>query len=89
MIKRHDIALKISEYLNHAIDMENLVNWSENAMMENELDPHYAETLRNILARLGLADVREFGLSWEDCEDFLIRLGYKVRIQVSESSEIT
>ena len=52
--------------------------------MEGEFDPSHFETLRNIINRLGLADVREFGLTWEDCEEFLSRLGYRVRIEVSE-----
>lgn len=53
-------------------------------MMEGELDPNHFETLRDIVSRLGLADVRKLGLAWEDCEEFLLCLGYQVRIEVSE-----
>ncbi len=35
-----------------------------------------------MIARLGLADVRAFGLSWEDCEELLHKLGYAARIEV-------
>ena len=31
---------------------------------------------------LGVADVKAFGLTWEDCEWFLSQLGYTVRIEV-------
>jgi enterochelin esterase-like enzyme len=37
-------------------------------MMEEEFDDRDRETIRDITSRLGLADVREFGLAWEDCE---------------------
>ena len=48
-------------------------------MMEGEF-----EAVRDIISLLGLADVREFGLTWEDCESFLSRLGYAVQIKVSK-----
>jgi hypothetical protein len=38
--------------------------------------------LADIVGRLGLADVAEFGLRWEDCENFLRQLGYRTRIEV-------
>jgi len=54
-------------------------------MMEAEFEEGEIETLRNIVSRLGLADVKAFGMTWEDCEDFLSRLGYRVSIRVSEA----
>lgn len=41
------------------------------------------ENLRDIVARIGFADVRAFGLTWEDCETFLNRLGYRAQGHVS------
>jgi len=38
--------------------------------------------IRNILGHLGLADVREFGLSWDDCYDYLSQLGYQVKVTI-------
>ena len=35
-----------------------------------------------VVARLGVADVREFGLTWSDCEDRLRRLGFHARIDI-------
>jgi hypothetical protein len=52
--------------------------------MEGEFDPAGFVVLRDIVSRLGLADVRAFGLQWEDCEEFLSRLGYRVRLEVSD-----
>jgi hypothetical protein len=44
------------------------VDWAEHGMMEDEFDDSHLDTIRDITSRLGLADVREFGLTWEDCE---------------------
>lgn len=44
------------------------------------------ETIRDITSRLGLANVREFGLTWEDCEGFLSRLGYRTTVDVVQAS---
>jgi len=38
--------------------------------------------LRSVVSRLGLADVRAFGLTWEDCEQLLGELGYAARVDV-------
>ncbi len=84
MVTRNSVVEKLMDYLHHRIKLEDIVTWAEQMMMEGEFDPNDFETLRDIISRLGLADVREFGLTWEDCEDFLLRLGYKVRAEVSE-----
>ena len=44
-------------------------------LMDEGFDDRDLDALRDITARLGLADVREFGLTWEDCEGYLSRLG--------------
>jgi hypothetical protein len=31
---------------------------------------------------LGVADVRAFGLTWEDCEQLLRQLGYTARVDI-------
>jgi hypothetical protein len=84
MITRHDVAAKLTDYLHHRLRLEDLVEWAEQAMMEEDFEPSHFATIRDILSRLGLANVREFSLSWEDCEEFLSRLGYQVRIEVSQ-----
>ena len=37
-------------------------------------------------AVLGLADPREFGLTWEDCDGYLSRLGYRTKGDVVQAS---
>ncbi|MDH5564448.1 MAG: hypothetical protein OEY91_12605 [Nitrospirota bacterium] len=47
--------------------------------MEGECEPKYFGEIRDVVARLGVADVRAFGLTWEDCEQLLKRLGYSAQ----------
>ena len=77
MITRQILVTKLKDYLYHRITLEELVDWAEKVMMEEEFDPTNFELLRDIIARLGLADVREFGLTWEDFEDIFTKLGYR------------
>lgn len=69
-------------YLNQQITLAQLVDWAENTLSESESDWADIETLSDILARLGLADVREFGLTGEDCATFLARLGHQPQVEV-------
>lgn len=80
MVTKDTVRGKLLAYLNHRISLAELVDWAEKVMMDGELDKRDPAMLRDILARIGLADVREFGLSWEDCSAFLARLGYVVQV---------
>ncbi len=82
MITNHVVVEKLSAYLRHQYSLADLVSWAEEAMMEGEFDSSELETLRDIVSRIGVADVRAFGLTWEDCEGFLRRLGYRVQVEV-------
>lgn len=78
MITKELVGQKIYEYLNHSISNAELVNWAENALMEEELDQENDAIISQVLARLGVADVKNFGLLWEDCEELLRQLGYHI-----------
>jgi len=82
-VTKNDVAEAIVRYTNHETTLDELVDWAENAMMEARFEPENHDLIRDIVARLGLADVREFGLSWDDCYDFLNRLGYKVKVSAT------
>jgi hypothetical protein len=58
------------------------VDWSERALMDGEFVECDAAALSQAVARLGVADVRAFGLAWEDCEELLHKLGYTPRVDV-------
>lgn len=76
------VAEKLSAYLHHELRLDELVDWAENIMMEGNFEEENHKTLREIVSRLGVADVKAFGLTWEDCEYFLNQLGYEVRVEV-------
>lgn len=80
MITRTVIEKKILSYLNRHTTLAELVDWAEKTMMEGEFEALDSDLLTEITARLGLADIREFGLSWDDCYEFLLRLGYRVQV---------
>jgi len=82
-ITRQIVADKITDYLHGRLSQEELVHWAEHAMMDTDFDETDTDLLKDIVGRLGLADVAEFGLRWQDCEEFLRRLGYKAKIIVS------
>jgi hypothetical protein len=86
MITREAVVSQLRDYLQRRITRAALVDWAEHAMLDEEFDDQDLDTIRDITARLGLADVREFGLSWEDCEGFLSRLGYRARVDVVRAS---
>jgi len=81
-ITKEEVVNKLVSYLNRSINLEELVHWAENAICEAEYDERDFELIRNILGHLGLADVREFGLSWDDCYNYLSQLGFQVKVTV-------
>ncbi|MDO8446804.1 MAG: hypothetical protein Q7T53_12040 [Deltaproteobacteria bacterium] len=85
-ITRRMVADQLIRYLHHEITLDKLVDWAESAMMEFDFEDQDFGLLRDIVSRIGLADVREFGMTWEDCEGFLSRLGYRIEVTVSEAA---
>lgn len=81
-ITKQTVADKIAAYLHHEITLAQLVDWSESARMDGELAEPDAPTLSAVIARLGVADVRAFGLAWDDCKELLHKLGFTPRVQV-------
>ncbi len=78
VITRKAVAHLISQYLHHQISLEELVDWAENAMQEGEFEESHSDEITEVVCRIGVADVRAFGLFWEECEALLNKLGYKV-----------
>ena len=81
-VTRKTVADKLAAYLQGSLSQSELVNWAEDAMMNTNFEKRDADLLGDIVGRLGLADVAEFGLRWEDCENFLRKLGYRARVEV-------
>jgi hypothetical protein len=81
-ITKQTVADKMAAYLHHEITLAQLVDWSESVLMEGEFAEGDAGTLSSVIGRLGVADVRAFGLAWEDCEEMLHLLGFSPRVEV-------
>ncbi len=83
MITRKEVADKIVSYLNHHITLSKLVDWAENIMMnDREIDEKYAEDITQSICHIGVADVKQFGLTWDDCQIILRKLGYEANVNV-------
>ena len=81
-ITKQTVADKIAAYLHREITLAQLVDWAELAVMDGELAEADATLLSSVIGRLGVADVRAFGLAWDDCEELLRKLGYSPRVEV-------
>ena len=82
LITKQTVAEKLAAYLHHDITVAQLVDWAENTIMEGEFEHRSASVLSSVVSRLGVADVRAFGLTWEDCEQLLKQLGYSARVDI-------
>ena len=87
-ITRQKVGQKLIDYLYHRITLAELVDWAESAMMDADFEEKDFEIVRDIVSRVGLGDVKAFGITWEDCEDFLSQLGYRLSVKVSETRAV-
>ena len=83
LVTKQTAAQRLTAFLHHEISLAQLLDWAESALLDGEFADQDAEALRFVVSRLGVADVRAFGLTWEDCENLLDRLGYRARVEVS------
>ncbi len=84
MITKKMIAEKLLAYLQHRISLAEVVAWAEKALLDADYSDDSSHTIRNILAQLGTADVKAFGLEWRDCESIMERLGFKLEVNALE-----
>jgi hypothetical protein len=80
LITKETVRDQLLAYLNGTLPLAQLADWAEEAARQGELDPQDAEVLRDILAKLSMADVRHSGLRWEDLHESLTRLGYRAQV---------
>ena len=67
-------------YLNHESPLSELVVWAQATLDEGILHPKDEALLRDLVACAGEPGSDSFGLSMEDCREFLERLGHKLQI---------
>jgi cobyrinic acid a,c-diamide synthase len=79
VISRHDVADRLTAFLQDRLSVDDLTDWAERALIEQDFD---TPATRDAVARLGLADHRAFGLTWQDCRNLLHDLGYHAQVKV-------
>lgn len=79
IVTREMTGARLTAYLRSELSLEELVDWAERQVMEAQFD---STPVRDVVARLGVADVRAFGLTWEDCRRLLDLLGLKAQVNV-------
>jgi hypothetical protein len=82
VITKKTVANKLAAYLGHELTLGGLVAWAEDALQEGTFETRNAKLLATVVGRIGVADVRAFGLAWEDCEQILKQLGYSARVDI-------
>jgi|688.fasta_scaffold1123143_1 hypothetical protein len=83
MITEQMVADKIAAWPRHENSQAERGAWAEEAVAEGEFPDAHAPELTRAVSRSGLADVKECGLVWDDCEDLLKSLGLTARIDIT------
>ena len=76
------VAHHLRNYLHGDMDLSELVDWAETAMRDGDFAAGQEALLADVVGRLGLADVRAFGLTWEDCRDIFRSLGVSAKVDL-------
>ena len=85
-VTREMVAARISAYLRGEQGLADLVSWAEDAMREADFADRDFTEIRDVVSRIGLADVAAFGLTWEDAVAMLSRLGYRAKVDIQAVS---
>jgi hypothetical protein len=84
MITKQQIVQQLIHYLSHEINLAELVNWAEDNLLSGGFEAGEETVVREALGRLASADAEGFGLLWEDCDELMRMLGYKLKIDAAK-----
>ncbi len=62
LIMRETVAEKLATHLHHELSLDSLVAWAETALMDGEFEPAHLSAIRDVVDKIGVVDVRAFGL---------------------------
>ncbi|MFN0213082.1 MAG: hypothetical protein ACKVT2_02400 [Saprospiraceae bacterium] len=82
MTTKKMVAGGLLSYLEGETTLSELIDWAETTLLEGDFADSDLQLLTEALGKIGLADVRNFGLAWEDCEAMLHKLGYRVEMKM-------
>ena len=80
IITKQLLAINLLCYLQHKTTLSDLVNWAGYAFKEGDIQGEHPEVVRDILAKLGLEEVKAYGILWDDCYEYMQKLGYVLKI---------
>ncbi len=80
VLTRGAILRHLNRYLNQEISASQLVAWAKETLAEGDLSEEDEVLLNDLVARAGTPGTEAFGLTIEDCSEFMERLGYELRI---------
>ena len=69
VITRQTVVDKLAAYLHHELSLSSLVAWAETSLMDGKFDDNHFSVIRDVVARVGVADVRAFGLTLRQAQD--------------------
>lgn len=74
------VANQLGAYLQGQVPLADLVDWAERQILDSDFE---SKAVRDAVARLGVADVRAFGLTWEECRRLLDELGFSAHVNIA------
>jgi len=83
VLTRGAILRHLNRYLGQEITVAQLVSWAQETLAAGDLSDEDEALLRDLVARAGEPGGADFGLTLEDCSEFMTRLGYELRINTS------
>ncbi len=78
-VSRQMLADQLTRYLNRKLTKEALLDWCEQMMQEETFENG---SVKEIVARIGLMDAKNFEVTYEDLSAMLGQLGYHVKVEV-------
>jgi hypoxanthine phosphoribosyltransferase len=80
VLMRSAILQHLNSYLDQELSLSELVDWAEETLAAGDLFEEDESLLHDLIARSGDPDSNTFGLTIEDCREFLERLGYNLQV---------
>lgn len=86
VLMRSAIVRKMNSYLGQEIPLSALVDWARETLSAGELSADDAALLKDLIDRAGQPGTRRFGLTLEDCDYLLRRLGQELRVSTAPAN---
>lgn len=86
MITKETVMQRTQDYLLLKISLRSLIEWAEDSFMQADFDEKDATIISDILSKIGVSNVKNFGIQWDEWNEFLSKLGYEIRIELNQKA---